>query len=254
MSTSGLSSQKDNCHPRAGGDPGLMSLQNQIPKENFHHSYLIEGDTELIVPELNLFFEMIGLSVVGNPDISHDIYETFTIDNARAFRKRQLESGVAEGKKIFVVSVGEFTIEAQQALLKMFEEPAPNTNFFIIMRTAGNLLPTLRSRFQIIAHGSKSESDAKDGKKFLNMSKKDRLEFIAKMIKKHKDDDESSQALKKTAIDLIDGIESTLYKDLSSESSSEVSAKFRRIASAREYIPLRGSSVKMILEDLALVL
>ena len=55
------------------------------------------------------------------------------------------------GKKIFIIETGFFTREAQNSLLKVFEEePTEGTHFFVFTPSAETLLPTLRSRMVIL--------------------------------------------------------------------------------------------------------
>ena len=46
----------------------------------------------------------------------------------------------------------EFTTVAQNALLKLLQEPPKNIEFIIISPTKSNLLPTVRSRLPIVKH------------------------------------------------------------------------------------------------------
>ncbi len=112
-----------------------------------HHAYVLEGDKENIRTQLFSFIEdQIQQSVRGNPDVWHSQFETLTVDDARALRDTQSNKAITTGKKIFIIETRLMTIEAQNALLKVFEEPTPNTHFFIITPTAEVFLPTLKSR------------------------------------------------------------------------------------------------------------
>lgn len=52
--------------------------------------------------------------------------------------------------KIMIVSAESMTVPAQNALLKVIEEPAPKTFFFFIVPSKSQILPTLLSRFNEI--------------------------------------------------------------------------------------------------------
>lgn len=56
-------------------------------------------------------------------------------------------------------SMDELNKEASNALLKMLEEPPPNTLFFLISHASGRLLPTIRSRCRML-HFQALEDDA----------------------------------------------------------------------------------------------
>jgi len=56
-------------------------------------------------------------------------------------------------------SMDELNKEASNALLKMLEEPPPNTLFFLVSHAPGRLLPTIRSRCRLL-HFDALEDDA----------------------------------------------------------------------------------------------
>lgn len=69
----------------------------------------------------------------------------FLIDEARAVEK---ESYIAENKeKIIIIMANSFRNEAQNFLLKLFEEPPKNIKFLIVCPSKNLLLATVRSRF-----------------------------------------------------------------------------------------------------------
>lgn len=69
----------------------------------------------------------------------------FLMDDARAVEK---ESYIAENsEKIIVIMANAFRGEAQNFLLKLFEEPPKNVKFLIVCPSKNLLLATVRSRF-----------------------------------------------------------------------------------------------------------
>jgi len=117
-----------------------------------HHAYLLLGDRESILQELLPFLQNeLKVSMKGNPDFSHTVYDTFGIDDGRKLKEIASRKAVTE-RQITIIACHSITREAQNALLKLFEEPTKNTHFFLIIKTSGQLLPTLRSRFFEIAY------------------------------------------------------------------------------------------------------
>jgi DNA polymerase-3 subunit delta' len=57
-----------------------------------------------------------------------------------------LTAALSPWRAIVVDSVDDLEREGANALLKMLEEPAPNTVFFLVSHAPGRLLPTIRSR------------------------------------------------------------------------------------------------------------
>jgi DNA polymerase III delta prime subunit len=170
-----------------------------FPK-NLHHAYFIEGERESALPELLKFFEKkLGIKTQGDPDFLSFEYDAFGIDEGRWLKEAQMRKPVGE-RKIFVISLNSITHEAQNSLLKVFEEPAPNTHFFIISKSSESLLPTLKSRLQIILAKTEKEED-NSANEFLKMNLKQRLDFLADMI-----EDKS----KTQAIDFLNNLEMAL--------------------------------------------
>jgi DNA polymerase-3 subunit delta' len=81
--------------------------------------------------------------------------ETFKIEHAKAVTA---EAYISENKtKYIIIAAQEFTAVAQNALLKLLEEPPRNIEFIIISPNKSNLLPTVRSRLPIVTNKKQSE-------------------------------------------------------------------------------------------------
>ncbi len=74
--------------------------------------------------------------------------ENFKIEHAKLVTQ---EAYISESSvKYIILGATEFTTVAQNALLKLLEEPPKNIEFIIISPTKSNLLPTVRSRLPIL--------------------------------------------------------------------------------------------------------
>ena len=70
--------------------------------------------------------------------------DEFLIEDARMVEK---ESFIAENdEKIIIIMANSFRVEAQNFLLKLFEEPPKNIKFLIVVPSRNLLLPTIKSR------------------------------------------------------------------------------------------------------------
>ena len=214
--------------------------------KNLHHAYFLVGDGEEIFLELRGFLEeKVGVKTLGNPDFWYGKFNTLNIEGARGIAESQerksfkshLEARLPS-KKIFIIQTDFITEEAQNSLLKVFEEPTKGTHFFIIS-PQDNLLPTLRSRMQVIM--SKTVFDSS---KILNMEIAERLEKVKEITDMIKDEEKTKQ----DAITLLNQIETELHN-----TGVEKSAKALEICeSARASLYDRGAPVKMILEQVML--
>lgn len=76
------------------------------------------------------------------------VEDSFKIEHAKLVTN---EAYISESQtKYIIISAIEFTDVAQNALLKLLEEPPKNIEFIILSPTKSNLLPTVRSRLPIL--------------------------------------------------------------------------------------------------------
>lgn len=219
----------------------------QINPEKLHHAYFLQGDTETVLPELLSFFEK-ELEIVqsGNPDMRVESYETFGVDEGRELKDAQLSKSFSGGKKIFIVSFETITVEAQNSLLKVFEEPKPDTHFFLISQSGSRLLPTLRSRVEFIQTESDTKTDVSRAKKFISSGISERMSLIESI---------AEEKNKKEAKELLSGIVTVIRDSKPIEKfSKEDSATLQDVLKAHEYLSDRSPSIKMLLEHIAHIL
>lgn len=99
----------------------------------------------------------------------------FLIDEARAVEK---ESYIAENnEKIIIIMANAFRGEAQNFLLKLFEEPPKNVKFLIVCPSKNLLLPTVRSRF-IIENATQKKQRSPLNLDLAHLDLKKMLEFL----------------------------------------------------------------------------
>lgn len=213
-----------------------------IYKDGFnHHAHIIEGSRESSTEQLMNFLEnVVGITIKGNPDVWYKEFNTFGIDDGRAIKEIQLNSAIGEKGRMFIISAYSITREAQNALLKTFEEPSLSSIFFIIIPNADELLPTLRSRMVLIrSQKDESEDSVKFAESFLKTGKSQRLEIVKKYIE---DKNKEGSAI------LLSNIE----RLLSDKKSEETNDFLKKLFTLKSYVGRKGSSLKLILEYVAL--
>ena len=213
-----------------------------------HHGYLLEGEQEKVLKQLLEFFER-ELKIVprGNPDVIVSKYETFGIDDGRELKNRASVKAFSHSKrKIFVIVFQSITIEAQNSLLKLFEEPTQNTHFFLITATAEVFLPTLKSRLFIISDTIQRTDDrsVQFAKQFMESSKPDRIKLLKDIID-NKD--------KGKAIAFLGVLEEVLHSKKDFANGGERAYGLIQIQNCRKYLYGRSPSVKMLLTHIALI-
>jgi len=221
-----------------------------ISTQNLHHAHVLEGNTATLFSKLISFLENdVQYTTHGNPDFFHASYDLFGVEEGRLLRDMQSRKAFRENqKKIFVVSFNFITHEAQNSLLKVFEEPTEGTHFFILVPRADIFLPTIRSRVQIL-----SEKDtemrlpspiAAVAHSFFSASISQRLTLLSHIIEEKE---------KMQAIECINQLELKLSDLWGHDLDSKKTKVLRELSRSRQYLFDRAPSVKMILEHLALV-
>lgn len=223
-----------------------------LPKalEKLHHAYCLEGETKFILPALRQeLFSSLGVTTAHNPDFWELQVPSFSIAHARELINRQARKGFGGDPKFFVVATSAIQTEAQNALLKVFEEPTPKTHFFLIIPTAQDLLPTLRSRLQIIRPKFTPDSAlVGEAKEFLSQSPAKRLVFIKENLLIP-----VSEGGRERARQFLNDLERELLS-LGRPISPERARILSELASCRDFLSDRAPSLKLILEHLALVI
>lgn len=203
-----------------------------------HHAYCLYGDRGVCMERVFEVLDAHNYVHLGNPDFVHAEFDAMGVDDARDIIVRQSSKALQGGTKVFVICAHTLTTEAQNALLKVIEEPAPSTQFFLVVPAPERLLPTIRSR--VYVYYTNSSAQTTDADRFLKSTYKDRLTYVDKLVKSIKDEKESKEA----AYKLCTGLE---------HACTDSSAR-RVILETKQALLLRGVSVKHLLEQLALVL
>lgn len=219
-----------------------------------HHAYCIVGGSnnrESLKSELETKHK---INISGNPDFIERTYQTFTIDDARHIKALADSKPVnATGRKIFILEMAAITSEAQNALLKLLEEPGESTHFFLIIPSAHLLLPTVKSRLSFLgssgANAGRAEHDEevlKMARDFIKAAKKDRFE----MVKDLADDISKEKKTKSDAIGFVNAVESLLYEGGVKKNMEALES----IILIRTYINDRAPSMKMLLDYMGSVI
>ena len=235
-----------------------------------HHAHVIEGAYDEVVPALTLALTRhLGIETKGNPDLTVEYHESLGIDEARSIKEAQTRAGFGgarlpspdgstraiggggQARKIFIIGTASFTREAQNALLKTFEEPTAGTHFFIIIPRADTLLATLKSRVALFdGHRMSVKKDDTQElvEEFLIASLEERFTMAKKLTDKKAGETVDREKIHK----ILDHLERILYTRMAGKRETE--QIFRDIYQAKTYLMDRGSSPKMLLEQLAIVL
>lgn len=206
-----------------------------------HHAYICNLDLSKEDCK-DLFLDKVAISEV-------DFIESalFGIGEARSLIKNAYLKPSVGGKKVIAVKVNSFTLEAEQALLKILEEPPSTTIFFFILPEDYRLIPTLRSRFimydDLVVGDGVATASVVDSRfiEFLKLCYSDRLKIVA-------------DNLAKSDKDWIIAIKNGLIVKMSELKKQLTPNTLKRVCLILTNLNTRGASNKMLLEELALTL
>ena len=220
-----------------------------------HHAYGIFGDREKVKDELFSFLEKdLKFPTVGNSDFWQGNFNVFKIADSRVLNEAHLNKPVKYDRKVFVVFANFITKDAQNSLLKIFEEPRADTTFFLILPEATDLLPTFKSRLIIGKIAEGKEDLFLQAEEFLKAKIGKRLEIINKITKDIKEEKKT----KTDAINFIKNIEKSIKNNQKlNRAKGGRDQSFLAVEDIEKAISYAGDespSVKVILEHLALVL
>ncbi len=217
-----------------------------LSKNLNHQGYWLLGDSGLcqkLISEIEILYKV---DHNNNPDFIFREYQNIGIDDTKEIKKIHDTAPVVDPyKKIFILSFDNITIEAQNALLKLLEEPNDYAVFFLITRSKDILIPTIKSRLHYIATENIENIYVKDAEIFMINTLNKNLEYIKKLV----DDIAKEKKTKKDAIDFVVAIERVLKNNINLKDKVSL---YDSVNTAKKYLNDRAPSVKMLLEAIAL--
>jgi len=196
-----------------------------------HHANLLVGPIDWALQRLPKEYSK------ESQDVRFLEYDAMTIAHARDLISEASLKPIEKEKRVFVIITQTILHAAQNALLKLFEEPNEHTSFYLILPREDILLPTLKSRLNVLEVCSVS-SDTADFDEFLKEKYSERLKLIETKLK---DED------KVWVSNIVSGLE------IHSSKSKDAKLIESTLMVSR-YINIKGSSKKMLLEHIALSL
>lgn len=171
-------------------------------------------------------------------DVSHRIAEQFGVSDARTLVADAAGRPVAAPVRSFVLWCDTMTREAQNALLKLFEDPPEQCVFYLMVPHESRLIPTLRSRLiRYMPDAAVMESDA--ATLFLDRPYADRLAAIASLQKA------------KDSAGMV-ALGDALAAHIAARPEQYGVDAVREAGLVLAYLRTKGGSKKMLLEHLAL--
>lgn len=219
--------------------------------KNQHHAFVIEAEAGEGIEVAQAWVKKeLGMKAQNNPDVVVLRYGLLSVEDTRDICESAAQAPFMGEHKVVVITANRAYHEAQNVLLKLFEEPPPGTYLFLILPSLGGLLPTLRSRVQILHVGFTKSNISEIAAEFIKSSREKRSTMIKKLTSGS--DEEERRENREEVIAILNGIEAAAYVAMKRGKSN--SALLSDIATLRGYLYDRSAPVKMILEHLSLVI
>lgn len=217
---------------------------------------MLEAETGSGVAYALAFAEKeLGISGSNNPDVLVLRYGFLSVESVREVSEHATKTPQRGTEKVLIITAQRLYHEAQNALLKLFEEPPQGTTLILILPSVGGLLPTLRSRVEVRSLTGDLQNDvaAATARTFIDASREKRT-LLIKKLSSGKDDDER-RAARDQAILILNGVEQVAYDVLHKKGSNpELVQLLEDVVVLRDALYDRSAPVRMILEHVSLVL
>lgn len=220
---------------------------------DLHHFYLLEGDKNVLDIEITDFLEKQLQIDTADKSIfySYQFNSFFVKDSREILSKSQIKTPIGK-KMVFVVYINSITPEAQNALLKLLEEPSERTYFFIVLPSINNLLPTFTSRAVVVRSSEKRAENILE--QFRKMSVGERIKFVEGLVKEIKDEKKEKIEAQNFVRDLIDGFEKEILENPQDSLVQARKDSLRTLLKIEDYLKDSGASTKILLERAVLLI
>lgn len=229
-----------------------------------HHAYFAVGERTVAAANAQTFAERELGESATSLDIVRFFFELFSVEDARRLIEVASMSGIGK-RKVIIASMTRIFHEAQNALLKIIEEPPEGTIIILCVPSEGVFISTLRSRLlPVPANGADRQAttapdDENAASLFLSSSTSEREKIVEKLLDQAKaDKDEIKQQARREAIELIRGL--TVLTHAQFRAAKTVSAKeemkqlLEDLATFAPILYERSAPLKSIFEHLLLVI
>jgi len=177
------------------GHEKIWEFFNRAAEEGLlSHSYILSGPNQVgkKTLALNIGSKLLNTPVeklFTNPDFYYlarvedektgKLKQDISISQTRGLRERLVNGSWLKGYQVVIIDEAEkLNEESGNSLLKLLEEPGAKTIFFLITTDEEMVLPTIRSRSQLMRFGLVSEEILKNGLKQLNFPKSATAEVV----------------------------------------------------------------------------
>jgi DNA polymerase III delta prime subunit len=223
-----------------------------------HHAFFVEANSNEGTQSAKAYIrDTLQVSTESNPDVVSLSYSLFSVEHARELANFASHGPLRGDTKVIIVSVERLFHEAQNALLKLFEEPPRGTVLILVLPSAGVLLPTLRSRLLPLPVPASAHTEYvrnESAEEIIRAQPAEREKLIGKLLERAKsENDDVKQAARREALEILQALSKTYYASLRIHEDKDVRLFLEDL---ERFIPIlyqRSAPLKLIFEHLQLV-
>lgn len=219
------------------------------------HAYFFAGEKEEGIERALAFVEKeLNLPRTGNADVVVLRHALLSVDEARSIGDFARQAPLTGDKKAIILSADRLFHEAQNAFLKLFEEPPEGTYLFLIVASEGMILPTLRSRMQPLP-GMQEETMSKIAAEFLSATKAKQGKIVEDILSRAKSSDDEEKRNARTDARLLGaGLMRAAYEVQQKKGSPELAAFLEDLDRFMPILYESSAPLKPIFEHLMITL
>jgi DNA polymerase III delta prime subunit len=157
-------------------------LKSHYRSKRFSHGYLFYGDRDSALKEMEELarFLLETSNIAANPDFCRLSFKKFGIKEAQELKDKAHRKPFGF-KKIFLLEIGKISGEAENAMLKVLEEPPEGTYFLIFVPSLESVISTLKSRLVPIYVRTAQSRRLGGAVEFLRMDGQEKANFLERL-------------------------------------------------------------------------
>ncbi|OJI08595.1 MAG: hypothetical protein COX02_01120 [Candidatus Vogelbacteria bacterium CG22_combo_CG10-13_8_21_14_all_37_9] len=234
-------------------------LNRHYQQNRLHHAYLLVGDSTLILANLQQFLAKVFPDLnnpLTSPDVAWLEFERLDKERAKELRTLATSRAFSPTGRFIVAVFSALVDEAQEVLLKTLEEPPAGTHFFLVVPSADFFRPTLLSRLERL--NLEPELDQVEAvietpellaDKFLALDQALRSDWLFKNLLIDSEPDRAK------IFSFLNQVEKYIVTRVDfNRISVNLNLVLKELLAAKKLLTDQRSSVKMILDYLALIL
>lgn len=215
------------------------------------HAYLVVAGKEEGERSARAFIEK---QIGKETEILPLSFGLLSVEEARKLQELVYRTSTKGEARAFIISTARFFYDAQNALLKVFEEPPRNTTLILVVESEGVPLPTLRSRLVPLPVVGTKDIETPLATEFLKGGVEARKKFIEKILTDAKSDKQEVKGeARARALTFAKELSRAVYTAREKNALPELTAL---LSDLDHFIPILHESsapLKPILEHISLV-